>query len=127
MDIIPGSSLGVDSILLTTFFVYGFVCWRFRVSYRISVGAGMIGLIGTSISVIIGQGQTAGVLATIAYYLLTVGVVLAIIEYRRRKEELVKVHKDSPTSARLLSSEVGLDALLSGSHWVQARRLPGSM
>jgi hypothetical protein len=74
-----------EVVVLVTFVAFGMFSWYRRLSYRISVAAGLVFLALAAIAVAIGQGDAANFIVIPAYYSLTVGVVLAIAEFRREE------------------------------------------
>lgn len=71
----------IDVAILLAFVLFGLLSWHFRVSSRISILAGLVLLAVAAVSVILGLEQR-GLVATLAFYALTIGVALAIVERR---------------------------------------------
>lgn len=76
----------VDITILTTFVVFGVTLWKFRISYRISVLAGLLLLILTAGLVLADQQDIGNLIATLAYGFLVVGTALAILEWRQQEK-----------------------------------------
>ncbi len=83
-------------IVLTVFFALGIEFWRFHISYRVSVIAGLILLVAAAIAVTTSEEVAGDFLAIPAYYSLVMGLSVAIIEYVR-EEKHKKVRSSDPT------------------------------
>ncbi len=96
----PADGSFVDLALLAAFVVFGLVCWYFRISYRVSIVAGLGFLVVAGVAVALGQEDVGNFLAILTYYFIVVGVVLAIVEYRRERSQKdpVPVSTESPRS-----------------------------
>jgi len=73
--------LAADIVILLAFLAFGVASWRLRLSYRVSVVAGLVLLVVTAIEVGIGQLKVGDVTAVFTLYFLAVGVSLAILEH----------------------------------------------
>jgi ABC-type proline/glycine betaine transport system permease subunit len=73
----------IDAAILLAVVAFGTVCWYLRLSYRISVVAGLVLLVVAAVSDTVGQVHAGNLVAIMAYYALAVGVALAIVEWRR--------------------------------------------
>src|SRR2546425_11398039 len=82
-----------DLLLAPLFMIFGFLCFRRRISYRVSLFLGLILLVATAVLVILDT-QYGSTIAAVAYYFLSVGVGLALLEYRTDR-------KRSPLSSHL--------------------------
>ena len=71
-------SLGIPPIVL-------FICLHFHISYRVTVLAGIALLLSTPVALAFGSENAANFIAILAYYLLLVGLALAIAKYRREQ------------------------------------------
>ena len=78
----------VDGAILVVVVVFGVFCWRKRISYRLSVYAGLAFLLVSASAVSIGQADAGKFLAILAFYSLVVGIGLAAFEMRRESREL---------------------------------------
>ena len=76
-----------DLLLAPLFMIFGFLCFRRRISYRVSLFLGLILLVATAVFVIFDT-QYGSTVAAVAYYFLSVGVGLAMLEYRRDRKQV---------------------------------------
>src|SRR2546428_3841305 len=77
----------VELSLLAISVAFGFVSWLRHISYKVSIGAGIGALLMASTALALGLSDAQNVFGLMAYYLLAVGVILALIEYRRKPME----------------------------------------
>lgn len=71
----------VDLLVFSIFIAFGIISWRLRISYRVSVVAGLLLLVVAAAATSIGQQDVADFIAAFVYYFLVVGVSLAIWGY----------------------------------------------
>lgn len=90
-------------VAFVAFLGFGVACWRFRISYRVSVVAGLVLLVIAGLLVVVGQADVGNFLGILAYYFLAIGVALAILEWRREPRQT------SVTSSQSDSEDVGHD------------------
>lgn len=76
----------VDLLILAVFTAFGLLCFRFRVSYRLSVTIGLITLALAAVVMSLGEKFVGNFVAVLAYYFLVVGVGLATIEWKREAQ-----------------------------------------
>ncbi len=69
----------LDVGILIAFALFGLLSWHFQISYRVSILAGLMLLALAAVSVILGV-ELRDVVATLAFYALAIGVILAILE-----------------------------------------------
>ena len=81
-DIIGGRLVELfDGMILGAFVAFGFFCWLRRISYRVSVIMGLTLLGAAGITSVVSQERASDFVATIAFYFLAVGGILAIVDY----------------------------------------------
>lgn len=103
-----GNSTLLQAGILVILIAYGIASWHFRLSSRLNITTGLLLLAMTAIAVAAGQENFGNFLATLAYYLLAIGVVLAIREYRGKLQKVVGTQSNvrlCPPNARDLSSK----------------------
>lgn len=76
--------------LLLASVIFGILCFYFRISYRVSVGSGIVALVGAGVSLALGREDVGNMIGLLAYYLLVVGVVLALLEYRTESRQALR-------------------------------------
>jgi hypothetical protein len=102
------STLGnpwADIAILLAFLAFGIISWRLRISYRLSIVAGLLFLVVAAVKVAAGQEDAANLIAVIAYYALVVGVSLAIVQYVRKERERRTVRARPGDRVVVLQSE----------------------
>ena len=72
-----------EVLILVVFIAYGVAIWRFKITYQSSVLLGLICLGLTGVFLAGDLTKAANLLAMISYYFLAIGVITAIMEYRR--------------------------------------------
>jgi len=77
----------IELSLLAISVAFGFVSWLRRISYKVSIGAGIASLLIASTALGVGMSDVQNLFGLMAYYLLAVGVILALVEYRRKPME----------------------------------------
>ncbi len=115
----------LDAATLLAFILFGATCWYLRITYRISVVAGLVFLAVAAVSAAVGQEGAGNFIAILAYYALVVGVALAIVE-RRREERGSRAVADSTEMARAEEAAApessGLRFRRLGALWKRLRR-----
>jgi hypothetical protein len=72
---------------LVGFVVFGLLSWRYKISYRLSIAAGLILLILAGTVTASGRDDLGNSVAILAYYFFLVGVGLALVEYAVIREQ----------------------------------------
>lgn len=72
---------------LAGFVLFGLLSWRYKVSYRLSIAAGLSFLILAGIVTATGHDDLGNSVAILAYYFFLVGVSLALVEYAVKREQ----------------------------------------
>ena len=78
----------LDGAVLAVFVLFVIFCWRRRISYRLSVYAGLAFLVLSASAVSIGRPDIGKFVGVLAFFSLAVGIGLAAFEMRRESREL---------------------------------------
>jgi hypothetical protein len=92
----------LDAAILLAFVGFGAGCWYLRISYRLSVVAGLVLLFVAAVITAVGQEVAGNFIAILAYYALVTGVALAIVEWRKgeREARVAVVSSETPRSEK---------------------------
>ena len=89
----------INVATLLAFVAFGATSWYLRISYRVSIVAGLVFLVVAAVSVAVSREDGGNFIAVLAYYSLVVGVALAIVEWKR-EERGTRAAVDSSEEAR---------------------------
>ncbi len=80
----------VELVLLLASVIFGILCLHYHVSYRVSIGAGIVALVVAGLALALGVEDVENMSGLLAYYLLAVGVLLALLEYRSESQQIIR-------------------------------------
>jgi len=80
----------VELFLLLASAVFGILCFRFRVSYRLSIVVAIVTLVIAGLALAARREDIENMGGLLAYYLIVVGVLLALMEYRTESQQSLR-------------------------------------
>ncbi len=83
----------IDWAIFAVFVAYGVASWYYHISYRVSIAAGLLILLIAASVVALGYAGIGAFVAILAYYLLVIGVAIAIVD-SVRKERMKRTHSE---------------------------------
>lgn len=69
-----------DLVTILPFIVFGLLCWRLRLTYRLSIVFGLLCLAGAAVLAAAGLEDAAEFASIFAFYFLAVGTLLALVQ-----------------------------------------------
>lgn len=111
----------IDLIVFGAFIAFGVTSWYLRISYRVSIVAGLAFLAVAAAVAVSGAEDAGNFIAILAYFSLVVGVSLAIAEHVHERRETGNVVLAKKPNAVVIASHssLGLSRLL---RFIRGRR-----
>lgn len=92
----------IDLLVLGVFIAFAIVSWYFRISYRVSMTAGLMFLVVAALVAGSGAEDAGNFIAVLAYFSLVVGVSLAIAQHVSERREIGNIVVAKNTKAALI-------------------------
>jgi hypothetical protein len=98
----------IDVLGFGAFVAFGVASWYLRISYRVSIVAGVAFLVVAAVVAVSGADDAGNFIAILAYFSLVVGVSLAIAEHVHEKRERGNVVLAKKPKAVVIASRSSL-------------------